>query len=107
MNEFAPFADRQQLYEDMFGAGVQNLFNASTMFEGQPMAPRNGRLSAPLTQLPSIAQGSVTSNLERPLAVPNRLTRPLAPLTPQQQRINPRRNLQPIFDALKMSFLGF
>jgi len=75
LNKFAPFSDRQKLFEDMFGAGAQNLMSGATMkFFGNMMGlgeskggvPSSGAINAPLSALPTSLPGSVQSMYTQP-----------------------------------------
>lgn len=52
MNEFAPYADKSQLFSDMVGAGFQNLFNAGNMLNQVPGGGAQSPMT-PLTALPT------------------------------------------------------
>jgi hypothetical protein len=106
MNEFAPYADRQQLYEDMFGAGAQNLFEGLSMMPKRPIPDMPGM--APLTRLPGKEFG-VSSQYQRPLRT--RFGSVSSIGSPTFGAIGspptlPNSSIRPVYDAARLSLLG-
>ena len=87
INEFAPYADRQQRSEDMFGAGAQNLFNAATMMDGELSWPKKREKMTPLTKLPSLGALKTVSSIS-------------------SQRTLPNSSIRPVYDLARLSLLG-